>query len=107
MGKLSALNDRIVVEPELIEEKTKSGIYIPDTSKSKEQEAVRKGKVISVGPGMTIASGEVIKPKIEVGAIILYQPYAKTELEVDGKTLHVIRWEDVDCRWDDDNKAQS
>lgn len=105
---LIAINDRIIVEPEEVQEKrTESGLYIPETVKAKEQEAVRKGKVLSVGPGMTIASGEVIKPKIDIGETILYQPYAKSEVEVDGKKLHIIRWEDVDARWIDDNEVKS
>src|SRR5579863_3971920 len=92
---LKALNDRLIVEPEEVEKeiKTDSGIFIakPDTTQAKEQEAVRKGKVLSVGPGMKTVSGEIIIPQVAVGAIICYQPFAKTELEVNKKKLHVIR----------------
>jgi chaperonin GroES len=105
---LKAVNDRIIVEPEEVQDTiTGSGIIIPDTTKAKEQEAVRKGKVLDVGPGMITVSGERVVPKISKGAIIVYQPYAKTELVVNKKTLHIIRWEDVDCEWIDDNKVKS
>ncbi len=78
--------DRVLVEPAAAEEKTASGIIIPDTAKEKPQ----KGKVIAVGEG--------IKDKpvtVKVGDQILYGKYSGTELTIDGKEYLVMRNSDI------------
>ena len=69
--KLQPMGDRLVVKPMQSEEKTKSGIYLPDTAKEKPQE----GKVIAVGPGRMTDEGKRIAPDVEVGDIVLYTKY--------------------------------
>jgi chaperonin GroES len=67
--KLQPMGDRLVVKPMQSEEKTKSGIYLPDTAKEKPQE----GKVIAVGPGRMTEDGKTrITPDVEVVYILIY-----------------------------------
>ncbi len=78
--------DRVLVEPAAAEEKTASGIIIPDTAKEKPQ----KGKVIAVGEG--------VKDKpvtVKVGERILYGKYAGTEINIDGKDYLIMRNSDI------------
>ena len=78
--------DRVLVEPAAAEEKTASGIIIPDTAKEKPQ----KGKVIAVGEG--------VKDKpvtVKVGERILYGKYAGTEITIDGKDYLIMRNSDI------------
>jgi chaperonin GroES len=76
--KIKPLADRVLVEPMEAEEKTASGIFIPDTAKEKPQ----KGTVIAVGPGTKDVTMEVKK-----GDVVLYGKYAGTEISIDGKDL--------------------
>jgi len=78
--------DRVLVEPAAAEEKTASGIIIPDTAKEKPQ----KGKVIAVGDGLKD------KPvTVKVGERILYGKYAGTEISIDGKDYLIMRNSDI------------
>lgn len=78
--------DRVLVEPAPAEEKTSSGIIIPDTAKEKPQ----KGKVIAVGEGLKD------KPvTVKVGDNILYGKYAGTEISIDGKEYLIMRNSDI------------
>ncbi|MEQ9423275.1 MAG: co-chaperone GroES [Cyclobacteriaceae bacterium] len=78
--------DRILVEPAAAEEKTASGIIIPDTAKEKPQE----GAVIAVGGGTSE------KPvTVKVGDKILYGKYSGTEINIDGKEYLIMRNSDV------------
>jgi chaperonin GroES len=85
------LHDRILVERVEEEEKTKSGIFIPDSAKEKPQ----KGKVIAVGAGKINEKGERVKLDIKEGDSILFQKYGGDEIKVDGKELMIMREEDV------------
>ena len=80
------LSDRVLVEPSAAEEKTASGIIIPDTAKEKPQ----KGTVIAVGPGTKDEEMQV-----KVGDVVLYGKYAGTELSVDGKDYLMMRQSDI------------
>ncbi len=78
--------DRVLVEPAAAEEKTSSGIIIPDNAKEKPV----KGKVIAVGDG--------VKDKpvtVKVGEQILYGKYAGTEITIDGKDYLIMRNSDI------------
>jgi chaperonin GroES len=78
--------DRVLVEASPAEEKTSSGIIIPDTAKEKPQ----KGKVIAVGDGMKD------KPvTVKVGDNILYGKYAGTEITIEGKEYLIMRNSDI------------
>ena len=78
---LNPLDDRIVVRPNESEEKTASGLVIPDTAKEKPQQ----GEVLAVGPGRRAEStGEVIPTGVKAGDTVVYSKYGGTEITVDG-----------------------
>ncbi|MDP2918668.1 MAG: co-chaperone GroES [Dehalococcoidia bacterium] len=89
--KLQPMGDRLVVKPTQSEEKTKSGIYLPDTAKEKPQE----GKVIAVGPGRVTDEGKRIPMDVEVGDIIIYGKYSGSEIKVDDEELIIMRESDI------------
>jgi chaperonin GroES len=89
--KLQPMGDRLVVKPTQSEEKTKSGIYIPDTAKEKPQE----GKVIAVGPGKMTDEGKRIPMDVEVGDIIIYAKYGGSEIKLDEEELIIMRESDI------------
>lgn len=74
MVKIKPLGDRVVVKPEEREEKTESGLYIPDTAQEKPQ----TGSVVSVGPGR-VENGQRIDMSVAEGDTVLYGKYAGTE----------------------------
>ena len=88
MSQLSIkpLADRVLVEPMEAEEKTASGIYIPDTAKEKPQ----KGTVVAAGPGTKDVTMEV-----KVGDVVLYGKYSGTEINVDGKDYLMMKQSDI------------
>ncbi len=89
--KLQPMGDRLVVKPTKSEEKTKSGIYIPDTAKEKPQE----GKVVAVGPGKMTDEGKRIPMDVEVGDIIIYTKYGGSEIKIDDEELIIMRESDI------------
>ncbi|MBN1644259.1 MAG: co-chaperone GroES [Dehalococcoidales bacterium] len=89
--KLQPMGDRIVVKPMQSEEKTKSGIYLPDTAKEKPQE----GKVIAVGPGKLNDDGKRIAMDVAVGDIVIYTKYGGSEIKIDDEELIIMRESDI------------
>jgi len=88
MSKLNIkpLADRVVVEAAEAEEKTASGIIIPDTAKEKPQ----KGIVIAIG------TGKVDEPlTVKEGDVVLYGKYAGTEVSFEGKDYLIMRESDI------------
>ncbi|PIQ49039.1 MAG: co-chaperone GroES [Cytophagales bacterium CG12_big_fil_rev_8_21_14_0_65_40_12] len=83
---ITPLADRVLVEPAPAEEKTASGLYIPDTAKEKPQ----KGIVIAAGTGK---KDEPIT--VKVGDTVLYGKYAGTEITVEGKDYLIMRESDI------------
>lgn len=84
--KIKPLADRVLVEAAQAEEKTASGIIIPDTAKEKPQ----KGKVVAVG------SGKKDEPMtVKVGDDILYGKYSGTEITIDGNEYLIMRESDI------------
>ena len=90
MGKITPLGDRVVVRPEPAEEKTASGLYIPDAAKEKPQ----RGKVVSVGPGR-VENGTKIDMTVKPDDVVLYGKYAGTEINVGEEDLLIMREDDV------------
>ena len=88
---LKPLEDRVVVRQVEAEETTAGGIVLPDTAKEKPQ----RGKVVAVGPGKVLDSGERAKMGVKKGDEILYAKYGGTEIEVDGKELVILRESDI------------
>ena len=89
--KLKPLSDRVVVKPEEAEEKTASGIILPDTAKEKPQ----LGKVIAVGKGKISDSGNMIKMDVKVNDKVLYGKYSGTEITFEGNELLIMRESDI------------
>ena len=71
-------------------EKTKGGIYVPDTAKEKPQE----GEVIAVGPGRT-EDGHMVKPEVKKGDKVLYGKYSGTEVTIEGEEYLFIKESDI------------
>ncbi|WP_044893076.1 co-chaperone GroES [Bacillus alveayuensis] len=88
---LKPLGDRVVIELIETEEKTASGIVLPDTAKEKPQE----GKVVAVGTGRVLDSGERVAPEVAVGDRIIFSKYAGTEVKYDGKEYLILRESDI------------
>ena len=85
------LGDRLLVKPKASEEKTASGIVLPDTAKEKPQE----GEIISVGPGAKDESGKRIEMDVKKGDKVLYSKYSGTEVKINGEEHLIIRESDV------------
>ncbi len=90
MAQIKPLGDRVVVRPKPAEEKTESGLYIPDSAKEKPQ----KGTVIAIGPGR-VENGTQIDLTVEEGDEILYGKYAGTEVTIDGEDMLIMRENDI------------
>jgi chaperonin GroES len=88
--KLKPLEDRIVVKPGEEEEKTVSGIVIPDTAKEKPQE----GSVVAVGPGR-FEEGQRVPLDVAVGDTVIYSKYGGTEFKVEGDEYLILSARDV------------
>ncbi len=83
---IQPLADRVLVEPAPAEEKTASGIIIPDTAKEKPQ----KGQVVAIG------NGKKDEPlTVKVGDSVLYGKYSGTEISIDGKDYLIMRESDI------------
>lgn len=90
--KLKPIHDKIVVKRmEEKEQRTASGIIIPDTAKEKPQ----VGEVIAVGDGKVLSSGQVVALKVKPGDKVLFNKYAGTEVELDGEKYLVMSEDEV------------
>ncbi|PKR76524.1 co-chaperone GroES [Halalkalibacillus sediminis] len=88
---LKPLGDRVVVEVIEQEEKTTSGIVLPDSAKEKPQE----GKVVAVGSGRVTDNGEKVALEVKDGDRVIYSKFAGTEVNADGKEYLVLRESDI------------
>jgi chaperonin GroES len=87
---ITPLSDRVVVKPKEAEEKTASGIIIPDTAKEKPQQ----GTVVAVGPGR-FENGTKIDMSVKEGDTVLYGKYSGTELTLEGEDVLIMRESDI------------
>jgi len=88
--KLKPLGDNILIEPMESEQKTPSGIVIPDTAKEKPQE----GKVVAVGPGR-LEDGKRVSVEVKTGDKVLYKKWGGNEVKTEGKELLLVKEEDI------------
>ncbi|KMY52827.1 hypothetical protein AC623_01545 [Bacillus sp. FJAT-27231] len=88
---LKPLGDRVIIELVESEEKTASGIVLPDSAKEKPQE----GKVVAVGSGRVLDNGERVALEVAVGERILFSKYAGTEVKYEGRELLILRESDI------------
>ena len=85
------LGDRIIVQRTEAEQKTKGGIVLPDTAKEKPKE----GKVVAVGTGKMLDSGDTAPLTVEDGDTVLFSSYAGTEVKIDGEDYLIMKEDDV------------
>jgi len=90
MASIKPIGDRVVVKAEAAEEKTSSGLFIPDTAKEKPQ----RGTVVAVGPGR-YENGTKIDMTVSEGDTVLYGKYAGSEVTIDGEELMIMRESDI------------
>ncbi len=90
MTSIKPIGDRVVVQPEAAEEKTSSGLFIPDTAKEKPQ----RGKVLFVGPG-SVQDGKRVDMTVKAGDSVLYGKYSGTEITLDGEEVLIMRENDI------------
>ena len=88
---LNPLDDRVVVRPLDAEETTAGGIVLPDSAQEKPQ----RGKVIAVGPGRLLESGERCAVSVVVDDEVLFGKYGGTDIEVDGEEIKILREGDI------------
>ena len=88
---LNPLDDRVVVQPLEAEEMTAGGIVLPDTAKEKQQ----RGRVVAVGPGRLLDSGERSAISVGVGDEVLFGKYGGTDIEIDGEDVKILRESDI------------
>jgi chaperonin GroES len=89
--KLRPLQDKVIVKQSEAEEKTASGILLPDTA----QEKPTKGKVISVGPGKLDDKGRHMELAVRNGDTVFYRKYSGTDIEVDGEKFVILNESDI------------
>jgi chaperonin GroES len=88
---LQPLHDRIIVEAAAKEQTSAGGIILPDTAQEKPQ----RGKVLAVGPGKRLDSGQLAPVDVKVGDTVLYGKYSGTEVNVDNKDYVIIRADEI------------
>ena len=90
--KIKPLDDHILIEPIKGEEKTKTGILLPETA---EKESPEQGKVIAVGPGKKLPSGKRMSIDVKKGDKVLFTKYGPNEIKVDNKEYLIAKEEDI------------
>jgi chaperonin GroES len=89
--KLRPLDDRVVVKPMDAEERTAGGIVLPDAAQEKPQ----RGKIVAVGPGRLLDSGNRGELSVSIGDEVIFGKYGGTEVEVDGQEVKILRESDI------------
>lgn len=90
--KIQPMADKVVIKvQDVVEQKTKSGLYVPDTAKEKPQE----GEVMAVGPGALNEKGERVPVNLTVGDKVIFSKYAGMEVKIDGEELLIVSERDI------------
>ncbi len=89
---LKPLADHVVVEIVTKEEKTASGIYLPDTAS---KEKPQTGKVVAVGAGKVTDNGTRVAPEVKAGDEVVFAKYSGTEVKLDGKEYLILSERDI------------
>jgi chaperonin GroES len=90
-SKFKPLADRVIIEPTEAEQKTKSGILIPDSAQEKPQ----IGKVVRIGTGRVTEDGKTVPMEVKEGDIVIYAKYGGTDLKEDGNELIILKESDI------------
>ena len=88
---IKPLSDRVVVKTQDAEEKTASGIILPDTAQEKPQ----IGEIVAIGPGKVSDGGGLVKMTVKKGDTVLYGKYSGTEVSLDGGDFVIMRESDI------------
>ena len=89
--KLKPIGDRVIAQRLGSAEKTRGGLYLPDSAQEKPQE----GKVIAVGSGKTLKNGKVVPPTVKPGDRIIFGKYSGSEIKVDDKEYVFLEEDDI------------
>jgi len=90
--KISPCADNVLLEPVKSEEKTKSGILLPDSASKERPE---QGKIIAVGPGKKNKQGQIIPMSVKAGQKALFKKYSSNEIKVDEKEYLLVEESDI------------
>jgi chaperonin GroES len=90
--QIKPLADHILIEPIKEEEKTRGGIFLPETASKEKSE---EGKVIAVGPGKKTDEGRIIPVSVKPGDKVLFSKYGPSEIKVDDKEYLIAREDDI------------
>ena len=88
---INPLSDRVVVMPEEVDDKTASGIILPDTAKEKPQ----MGKIVAAGPGKISDNGNTVEMTLKAGDKVLYGKYSGTEITLNDDEVLIMRESDI------------
>lgn len=89
--KIKPTPGNVLIEPLEAEERTKAGIYLPESASERPQ----KGKVLAVGGDFISESGAKIKSPVKVGDLVIYKKWGGTEVKIDGKEYLFAKFEDI------------
>ena len=89
--KLKPIGDRVLVKPAPSEERTKSGIVLPDSAKEKPQE----GTVVAVGTGRILDNGQRVPLEVKVGDKVIYSKYGGTEIKIEEDEFIILQERDI------------
>lgn len=89
---IKPLSDHILIEPIKEEEKTKSGIFLPDTTQKEKPE---QGMVIAVGDGKKTDDGKIVPVSVRAGQKVLFTKYGPTEIKIEGKEYLIAQESDI------------
>lgn len=90
--KIRPLGDRLVIKPVSKEEKTASGILLPDTA---DKERPEQGTVVAIGPGRRLDNGSVAEVSVKVGDVVMFKKYSPDEIKIDGVEYFVLSESDI------------
>ncbi len=90
--KIKPLSNYILIEPIKEEEKTKTGILLPETA---EKDRSEQGRVIAVGPGRKSVSGKVMEMSVKVGDMVIFTKYGPNEIKIQNKDYLIAKEEDI------------
>ncbi|MFH0912340.1 MAG: co-chaperone GroES [Patescibacteria group bacterium] len=88
---LKPIGSRLLIEPLVVEDKTATGILLPETAKEKPQ----RGKVLAVGSGRTLDNGGRESIDVTVGSVVYFSKYGPTEVKINGQEMYLIDFNDV------------
>ena len=89
---IKPLSDRVLIEPVSKEDKTESGIILPDTA---DKERPEQGKVVAIGPGKKGKDGKAAPMSVKKGDVVLFTKYGPNEIKVNNKEYLIAKEEDI------------